>query len=182
MAPWDGWWGEPMRIRVAEAADAPVVAEIVRAACAAGTQDGFVLSGATETADNVLADLVGKEVYLLYSQSDGCAVGTLRLHAPQGADYLYVTRVAVRPEWQRLGVASRLLAFAEAQAARRGLRALRLDTPRDHSRLVWFYRRHGFAPAEQTVLPGRPYTSLILERVVMARPVASGLGAALLSS
>jgi len=171
MAPRDGWWGEPMRIRGAEAADAPVVAEIVRAACAAGTQDGFVLSGATETADNVLADLVGKEIYLLYGQSDGCAVGTLRLHAPQGADYLYVTRVAVRPEWQRLGVASRLLAFADAE-----------DTPRDHSRLVWFYRRHGFAPAEQTVLPGRPYTSLILERVVMARPVAPGLGAALLSS
>jgi ribosomal protein S18 acetylase RimI-like enzyme len=167
-------------MRTAELEDAATVAEVVRAACAASGAEGYPLSGAGETAAAVRHDMRHKEVYLLCLAPGGPAVGTLRLHVPLGADYLYVTRVAVHPDWQRRGFAGRLLAFAEAEARRRGLRAVRLDTPGGHSRLVRFYQRYGFEPAGEATLPGRSYASLILERgLAIAAPLRDGFAPAL---
>jgi GNAT superfamily N-acetyltransferase len=167
-------------MRRADWTDVAAVAEIVRLACAASAAEGFPLSGAGETAESVLRDMEQREVYVLCHPPDDDPVGTLRLHVPPGADHLYVTRVAVHPDWLRGGFAGRLLAFAEAEARRRGLRAVRLDTPGGYGRLVSFYQRYGFEPAGQATLPGRPYASLILERgLAAAAPAAESAGLAL---
>lgn len=44
------------------------------------------------------------------------------------------------------GQGTALLAAAEAEAAARGARLLRLEVRRDNSRAVAFYRRHGYEP------------------------------------
>ncbi len=155
-----------MRMRRAEREDVPTVVEVVRTACAPAVLEGFPLSGADETEAQVLRDMEHKEVYLLCRRVDGYAVATIRLHVPPGADYLYATRVAVRPEWQHRGLAGQLLAFAGSVAARRGLRAVRLDTPEHYTRLIRLYERYGFSPTTRVALPGRPYTSVVLERVL----------------
>jgi ribosomal protein S18 acetylase RimI-like enzyme len=165
---WKGWDEAAMYVRRAAPDDAAIVAEIVRAACAESLAEGFPLSGAGESAEAVLRDLPTREVYVLCRQSDGYAVATLRLHTPPGTDYLYVTRLSVRPGWQRRGLAGQLLAFAEAEAARRGLRSLRLDTPAGYARLLRLYQKYGFSAAAHAALPGRPYTSVILERLLPA--------------
>lgn len=161
------WDRDGMVTRRAGVADASTVAEIVRTACTASMHDGFPLSGIHESEAEVLRDMEHKEAYLLCRAVDGFAVATLRLHMPASADYLYITRVAVRPGWQGRGLAGRLLTFAEGEAARRGLRAVRLDTPDGYRRLERLYHRYGFEPAEYITLPGRAYPSVILERALV---------------
>ena len=59
-------------------------------------------------------------------------------------DHLYVDIVAVLPDAQHRGIGRQLLAFAEAEAARLGLPALRLFTHEKMTENRRFYPRLGF--------------------------------------
>ena len=59
-------------------------------------------------------------------------------------DHLYVDIVAVLPAAQRRGIGRRLLGFAEAEAARLGLPALRLFTHEKMTENRRFYPRLGY--------------------------------------
>lgn len=60
------------------------------------------------------------------------------------ADHLYVDILAVRPEAQRRGLGRQLMAFAEDEARRLGLPALRLFTNAKMTENRRFYPRLGF--------------------------------------
>jgi ribosomal protein S18 acetylase RimI-like enzyme len=60
------------------------------------------------------------------------------------ADHLYIDIVAVLPEAQHRGIGRQLLAFAEAEARRLGLPALRLFTHARMTENLLFYPRLGY--------------------------------------
>jgi GNAT superfamily N-acetyltransferase len=60
------------------------------------------------------------------------------------ADHLFVDAIAVRPSHQCQGLGSRLLAFAEGEAARLGLRSVRLFTDGKLADNLNFYERRGY--------------------------------------
>src|SRR4051812_4168583 len=70
------------------------------------------------------------------------AAGTLAPRPPATA--FYVDALAVHPEWRRRGVARRLLADAEARAARVGLRGVALDTGLGNAPARALYTAYGF--------------------------------------
>jgi ribosomal protein S18 acetylase RimI-like enzyme len=60
------------------------------------------------------------------------------------ADHLYIDILAVLPEAQHRGIGRQLLAFAEAEARRLGLPALRLFTHAKMTENLRFYPRMGY--------------------------------------
>jgi ribosomal protein S18 acetylase RimI-like enzyme len=60
------------------------------------------------------------------------------------ADHLFVDILAVRPEAQHRGIGRRLMAFAETEAVRLSLAALRLYTNAAMTENLRFYPRLGF--------------------------------------
>jgi ribosomal protein S18 acetylase RimI-like enzyme len=71
------------------------------------------------------------------------AAGTLAPRPPLQA--FYVDALAVHPDFRRRGVARRLLAEAEADAARAGLRGVALDTGLTNRPARALYAAYGFA-------------------------------------
>ena len=69
---------------------------------------------------------------------------------------LYLTRMAVRPDWQKRGIGRALLTAAEGEARSRGLRKLtlrvRVNLPENRA----FFERAGFTVMGQGQDPGRP--------------------------
>ena len=103
-----------------------------------------------ETVDSVRRDLEagGGAVALLGS----AAVGCLRFEVAAG--HLHVRRVAVRPEMQGRGIGRALMAWAEVEAARRGLAhvsvGVRLSVPSN----LAFYQRLGYVVVAEHSHPG----------------------------
>jgi GNAT superfamily N-acetyltransferase len=60
------------------------------------------------------------------------------------ADHLFVDAIAVRPSHQRQGLGSRLLAFAEEEASRLGLRSVRLFTDGKLADNLSFFQSRGY--------------------------------------
>lgn len=56
----------------------------------------------------------------------------------------FIDNLAVLPEWRNRGIGSRLLAAAEEQARRQGLRACSLDVEVDNPSALRLYERRGF--------------------------------------
>jgi ribosomal protein S18 acetylase RimI-like enzyme len=110
------------RIRVATGADAPAIAQIVEQAYRhyiprIGKLPGPML-------DDYAARLSEGVVWVI---GEGGAIAGIIVLLPR-PDHLLLDNIAVAPAWQGLGLGRRLLAFAEAEAARRGYREIRLYT------------------------------------------------------
>ena len=102
---------------------------------------------------------------VLMAEAGGDLVGSVYCAVKDGG--LYLTRMAVRPDWQKRGVGRALLAAAEAEARSRALRKLtlrvRVSLPANRA----FFERAGFIVTGRGQDPGRaPYES-------MERPVVS---------
>ncbi len=59
----------------------------------------------------------------------------------------HVTTVVVAPDWQGLGIATRMLLYQFADATARGVDALTLEVRLANARAQELYRRFGFVPA-----------------------------------
>jgi GNAT superfamily N-acetyltransferase len=73
----------------------------------------------------------------------GCVVGTVA-GALVNADEGHVRGMAVRPDWEGAGVATRLLASVESAMWARGCSRITLDTTAPLERAVRLYERNGF--------------------------------------
>lgn len=73
-----------------------------------------------------------------YSESD------LNTFAEPQAEAIYITALAVRPESQNTGFASKLMTFAEEEARQRGIRYIRFDCKASYKELVTFYEKREY--------------------------------------
>ena len=110
------------RIRAAIPVDVPSIAKIVEEAyrhyiARIGKPPGPML-------DDYAARVSEGAVWVI---EEGSTVAGLIVLLPR-PDYLLLDNIAVAPDRQGLGLGRRLLAFAEAEAARRGYREIRLYT------------------------------------------------------
>jgi GNAT superfamily N-acetyltransferase len=78
----------------------------------------------------------------------GCAFGGIE------GDALYLSKLAVAPEWQRRGILRRMIGLLEAEAHRRGLRALTLQTRVELAGNHATFRALGFEKSGETAHPG----------------------------
>jgi ribosomal protein S18 acetylase RimI-like enzyme len=110
------------RIRAATAADVPAIEEIVDQAyrhyiARIGKPPGPML-------DDYAARVSEGVVWVL---KEGAVIAAIIVLLP-APDYLLLDNIAVSPARQGLGLGRQLLAFAEAEALRRGYREIRLYT------------------------------------------------------
>ena len=129
------------RIRAATAADVPAIAGIVDQAyrhyiARIGKQPGPML-------DDYAARVLEGAVWVI---EGGPAIVGIIVLLPT-TDYLLIDNVAVSPARQSLGLGRRLLAFAEAEALRRGYREIRLYT---HQTMVENQRLYASIGYEET--------------------------------
>jgi ribosomal protein S18 acetylase RimI-like enzyme len=66
-------------------------------------------------------------------------------------DSVYIRHVAVFPAYRRRGIASRLLAFCEEEAERRGISKLALDVVTDNEPALRAYQKYGFEIVDKVV-------------------------------
>jgi [ribosomal protein S18]-alanine N-acetyltransferase len=80
---------------------------------------------------------------LLVAEADG-VLGYALLHRRSGSRIGRLSSIAVRPDAGRRGVARRLLAALEAEAARQGCDRLRLEVRADNAAARRLYERAGY--------------------------------------
>lgn len=95
-------------------------------------------------------------------EADGKVLGVIVLE--DAPDHLWIDNVAVEPALKGGGLGRLLLAFAEAEAHRRGLRELRLLTNALMASNIAFYARLGYAEVERREEDG-------FSRVYMAKRI-----------
>jgi GNAT superfamily N-acetyltransferase len=127
-----------IRIRLATAADVASISEIVDQAyrhyiSRMGMPPGPML-------DDYAACVAEGTVWVL-EEADVIAALVVLLPAP---DYLLLDNIAVTPARQGFGFGRRLLAFAEAEALRRGYREIRLYTHQTMVENQRFYASIGY--------------------------------------
>ena len=133
---------DALRIRAATAADVPAIANIVDQAyrhyiARIGRPPGPML-------DDYAARVSEGTVWVLDEEEAVIAAIIALLPAPH---YLLLDNIAVSPARQGLGLGRRLLAFAEAEALRRGYREIRLYT---HQTMVENQRLYASMGYEET--------------------------------
>jgi GNAT superfamily N-acetyltransferase len=114
-------------------------------------------SALRETIDDVAARVDAGPV--LIAEAGGELIGSVYGAVKEGG--LYLTRMAVRPDWQKRGVGRALLKAAEGEARARGLRKLtlrvRVNLPENRA----YFERAGFTVTGRGQDPGRsPYEAM----------------------
>lgn len=117
------------------------------------TEDGRALVAASEAALRAVyppeecfsfsaEELAGRDTAFLVARRGGRALGCVALVDMGG--YGEIKRLYVAPEARGTGLARRLMAALEAEAARRGLSDLRLETGHALAEAVSLYRSLGY--------------------------------------
>lgn len=121
------------------------------------TQKGLDHWSSYYTREIIEKKIKTQEVLLIYEGDE--VVGTMSLDSkPVGyyteknlsnfadptAKAVYVSIVAVRPEFQRRGIASRLMESADEITKSRGIAYIRFDCRKEYVELVNFYQKRGY--------------------------------------
>ena len=117
------------------------------------------------TRDFYAGDMARGELYA--ALVDGRLAGVACINTDQSPAYaplpwttcppaVVIHRMAVEPACQRKGVGAAFFRFAEEEARRRGLTALRLDTYSLNHRMQALIRKMGFTQVGEIHLHGRP--------------------------
>jgi ribosomal protein S18 acetylase RimI-like enzyme len=84
----------------------------------------------------------------------------------QGEGVASMGRLAVRPDFQRQGVASALLEFVEKHAKNLGCTELALDTSEDSKQLIRFYEKRGYRIVSTHQWPHTTFKSVVLSKAL----------------
>ena len=139
-------------IKLAEVADAESIVGIVK--------QSFVqycrvigletIDALQESEDDVILAMESMSVYIAYY--DGKPVGSFRLK--QDGNKVILSRFAVLPEFQRLGIGSKILKYAEESSRRSDVEMIELYSATEHRKLKNYYIRHGFKVVEVSEAKG----------------------------
>ncbi|MBD3918477.1 GNAT family N-acetyltransferase [Paenibacillus sp. PR3] len=80
--------------------------------------------------------------------------------------YLIVHRLAVHPEFQRLGIAKRLMDFVHETCIKQQIQSVRLDVYSGNPHAVAFYERLGYEHRGQVMFPRRIQPFYCMEKVL----------------
>jgi ribosomal protein S18 acetylase RimI-like enzyme len=162
--------GAPVRVRRAVPEDAPALHALIREAMRLYAEASGIpgpLESLLETEDDVRRHIREDEVLVAeyaHGAADGAddplagaeVVGTLRLSPAGSARTAYLSRFAVAPDLQRIGVGGALMHAVDLRAAERGWRRVRLHTALTNVPLVRFYRARGFRVVDEEDSRGYP--------------------------
>jgi len=151
--------GSVVDVRIATDADLETIAALVNSGYrgdssrAGWTTEADLLGGQRTDADALRADLAsrpGAVLLTLRDESVGGLLGSVWLE-PQGPDVWYLGMLTVRPDLQARQLGRTLLAEAEAYAASRGARRMRMLVITVRDTLIAWYERRGYARTGQTM-------------------------------
>jgi ribosomal protein S18 acetylase RimI-like enzyme len=144
-----------MRLYPAAPADLPAAAALVNSAYRGDasrqgwTTEADYIEGQRTDAATLAAELAAKpgaELLLFREAADGELMGTVWLEPVAGGEAWYLGMLTVRPDLQDRQIGRRLLAAAEAAAAARGARRVRMTVIAIRDSLIAWYGRRGYAP------------------------------------
>lgn len=155
-----------MDIEIAESTAVPEVIRIVARCTQTMREKGI------DQWDTVYPDLEGiyddaRERSLFIAREGDLCVGSVCLNRIASEQYksvawtcvgdnvLVVHRLCVDPEWQRKGIASALMNFAERFARSEGYACIHLDAYSGNARAVDLYERRGYRRRGQVCFPRR---------------------------
>lgn len=95
----------------------------------------------SETLDDIIADIQSKHVYLCLL--DNQLAGAVRFEVLQD-NIAYLTRLAIDPDIQSIGIGGLLLEKAHQECKRLGVRAITLFTASKKTSSVAFYLKNGY--------------------------------------
>ncbi len=137
------------QIRTADEGDAPQIAACLEAAFAPyrGLYTPVAYADTAPDSDGILRRIAGMRVLVAVAgdRVTGTIAGAL---SQRGEGHL--RGMAVLPEWQESGIASRLLVAIEDYLRAQGCCRVTLDTTRPLQRAIRFYQRHGYRPSGVT--------------------------------
>jgi GNAT superfamily N-acetyltransferase len=148
-------------LRRATEADAAAVAALVEAAFARHV--AAVGRRPAPMDDDHAARIAAGEQYVRDAE-DGAGLASSIVLVDSG-DHLVVNNVAVRPDLQGRGLARDLLAFADAEARRRGFPEIRLHTNAAMADNILMYPKLGYTEAGRETRGG-------FHRVLFVKPLA----------
>lgn len=147
---------EPIHVDRAVPADAEGVLEVIRAAMEIYVRESRI-PGTVDSLREHVGDVllhIGRDAVFVARRGNRI-IGTVRISTePDGLAYL--SRFAVLPGSQSLGIGSRLFTAAEAFMAEAGIRTVRLHTALTNRNLVRFYEKKGFRLTESSDDRGYP--------------------------
>lgn len=154
-----------IRVRTADADDAPEVVRLVRAAFGHRPPVDPPAAGLSDTVDAVRDRLT--DGFGLIAELEGVAVASMLVEVREAAARL--TRVVVDPRAQRLGIATLLVRSVLDLLALRGATSVDVEARVEFPYIADWWRRHGFVP-----VTGGRYT-IVLRRGL---PVVAEAGTA----
>jgi len=155
----DGAGPGDLRIEWCGPERAAIVHRLTRAAFRAHASLDPPAGAGRETLESVRADLAGGGAL---AHLDGSPAGCLRFAV--AGDHMHVRRVAVPPGLQGRGIGSALMAWAEAEAAGRGLGEVTVGVRLALSGNLRFYGCLGYEEVSRESHPGHDHPTWVLMR------------------
>jgi ribosomal protein S18 acetylase RimI-like enzyme len=148
-----------VHVRIATDADLDAIAALVNsgyrgdASRAGWTTEADFLGGQRTDADALRTDLAarpGAVLLTLRDEAGGALLGSVWLE-PQAPEVWYLGMLTVRPDLQARHLGRTLLAEAEAYAASRGARRMRMSVITVRVPLIAWYERRGYVRTGETL-------------------------------
>jgi len=128
------------------------------------------------TLDIITKDIQCESLYIMQNQKD--CLGIISFDQEQEAEYekikwlsdkspvLIVHRLAVFPKWQGLGIARKLMDYAERFAIENEYASIRLDVYSGNRRAIKFYEQRSYKKTGQVFFPMREHPFYCYEKVL----------------